>query len=317
MQLKHIGVPNSLLINMNTTRTARVLRLVMLLSGTRRYALEDLAEKFQTSERTIFRDLDTLREVGLLVECKDGRYRLESESVYQSRLHRLFHFTEEEAVILYHILESMKGTSAIKEKLVKKLHVFYDLNVLQQLSGSDDLKKIETLSTAIRQGKQVKLMSYRSSNSQTIADKIVEPFDFSPNYEHLWAYEPSSGICKQFRIQRIVRVTLLTTYIQYKGKHRKPFVDIFRMSAEEPVDTVRLRLSLKASNLLREEYPLSEEYITRLDDNSYILTVPVANYKGVGRFVVGLLDEVIIEASSAFRAHLHMWINKYRKKIES
>lgn len=57
-----------------------------------------------------------------------------------------------------------------------------------------------------------------------------------------------------------------------------------------------LRLGRLAYNLLVEEYPASIRYITQGDDentwifNSYVL----CNYAGIGRFAIGLSDDIDI-----------------------
>ena len=70
-------------------------------------------------------------------------------------------------------------------------------------------------------------------------------------------------------------------------------IDVFRISAETQID-VRIRLSLRAYNLLIEEYPLSEQYITEVDGFFWLFDAPVCGFEGIGRFCLGLCDEVEI-----------------------
>lgn len=67
-------------------------------------------------------------------------------------------------------------------------------------------------------------------------------------------------------------------------------VDIFRV-CDEPEVEVRVRLSLRARNLLVEEYPLSEKCIRKISDNEYILHTRVSGLAGTARFMMGLIDE--------------------------
>ena len=62
---------------------------------------------------------------------------------------------------------------------------------------------------------------------------------------------------------------------------------------------VTLELSLRAYLLLREEYPLSLPFLTKEEDH-YLFHGPVANFDGVGRFVLGLIDEVRIKSPEGF-----------------
>lgn len=86
---------------MDQPKIQRLLRLLMLLTGTRRYALAELQERFQMSERTIYRYLDTIEEAGFVVDRKDGTYRLSTETPPTKSLSNLLHFSEEEAYIFY------------------------------------------------------------------------------------------------------------------------------------------------------------------------------------------------------------------------
>ena len=62
---------------MNLSRIQRLLRLLALLQAGRGYNVESLAEACGVSRRTIFRDLDVLRESGLplIYDEPQQRYR--------------------------------------------------------------------------------------------------------------------------------------------------------------------------------------------------------------------------------------------------
>jgi hypothetical protein len=62
---------------------------------------------------------------------------------------------------------------------------------------------------------------------------------------------------------------------------------------------VTLELTLRAYLLLREEYPLALPYLEKEEDH-YVFHGPVANYEGVGRFTLGLIDEIRIRNPENF-----------------
>ena len=80
-------------------------------------------------------------------------------------------------------------------------------------------------------------------------------------------------------------------------------IDIFRMQSFEPIAIV-LELSLVAYNLVIEEYPLSEKYISKINDNQYRLECEVGNFLGVGRFILGLPGEIKIIESEALKIYV-------------
>ena len=63
---------------------------------------------------------------------------------------------------------------------------------------------------------------------------------------------------------------------------------------------VQLQLGVMAHNLLIEEYPLSERDLTQVDDTHWLLNTMVCNYAGIGRFVMGLIDDIEIIDSPEF-----------------
>jgi hypothetical protein len=62
-----------------------------------------------------------------------------------------------------------------------------------------------------------------------------------------------------------------------------------------------------------EEYPLSEKYISQTDDNHWLLDTKVANLQGIGRFTVGLLDDIEIIESTELKEYISNYINSYLK----
>ena len=57
---------------MDQPKIERVLRLMQLLSGSRRYTIEELAERLDMSARTIYRYIDTFKAVGYVVRKEGG-----------------------------------------------------------------------------------------------------------------------------------------------------------------------------------------------------------------------------------------------------
>lgn len=298
---------------MKSNKTSRILQLLTLLSGKRKYTVKELMDRFDQSERSVYRDLDELEYAGYVLDRQDGKYKLVLDNSTSSQFKNLFHFTEEEAALLFETLEQLEGNSNTKSRLLRKMDAFYDLKILESLKDKDDLIKIQTIKKSIQQKKQIKLLAYHSSNSSTIQDRTIEAFYFSPNYRFVWGYEPHSNMCKQFKISRIESIQITGFYWEQELKHQKPFVDIFRMSSKQPIDTVVLQISLRAYNSLKEEYTLPPEFVTKVEDNQYLLSIPIAHYKGISRFVMGLLDEITIIETPQFKNHIQNQLRKHLK----
>jgi hypothetical protein len=60
---------------------------------------------------------------------------------------------------------------------------------------------------------------------------------------------------------------------------------------------------MRAYLLLREEFPLSVPYIEK-QEKDYVFHAPVASFEGVGRFVLGLMDEIKVTGPENFKTFL-------------
>ena len=79
---------------------------------------------------------------------------------------------------------------------------------------------------------------------------------------------------------------------------------------------VRLKLGMLARNLLVEEYPLAERDIKPIDDTSWLLDTKVCNYLGIGRFVMGLMDDIEIVDSPEFEEYIRRHIDAIMLKLK-
>lgn len=292
-----------------------MLRLLMTLSGNRSLTIDELSQRFGMSERTLMRYIGTFRDAGFVVECKDGAYRIPKIEKPFKSLGDLLHFSEEEAYILTKAIHSIDDTNLLKSNLINKLYSIYNFDrVAETVVKPENINTVHNLIQAIRDKKQVLLRQYRSSHGNLVRDRLVEPFDFTINYQFVWAFEPESNTCKLFKASRIGAVELLDKGYQHESLHERMTIDVFRISSSEQV-TVTLHLSLRAYNLLIEEYPLAEKYVKPLTDNLWQFEAPVCGFEGVGRFVLGLGEEVEVVGPESFREYLIVQIKKISEKI--
>ena len=284
---------------MSQSKMLRLLRLLMLLNSSISYSMQELEKRTAMSCSTLYRYLDTFDAAGFSINRQDGRYKLQAENKNVRSLNNLFHFSEEEAYLLYQTLSLFEKSSVVREKLVLKLHSLYDFKTMAAAHQDRRAELISTITTAITEKRQLSLLGYRSSNSDRITDRVVEPFQFLDDYAAIWCFDTVDSQCKQFRLARMEAVQLTAMSWQQEDCHLTPFCDAFRLSAPRTIATVVATLSLKAYNLLVEEFPLSGSYI-KSGGRQYHLEIPVADYNGIGRFVLGLADEISVQGPVDF-----------------
>lgn len=290
---------------MDQPKLERMLRLMKLMTGNVNYTVNDLAERIGTTYRSIYRYIDTFKDAGFVVQnLGGGVYKLGKESRYFKDISQLVHFTDEEAHIVNQLIEALDDTNMLKQNLRRKLTTIYDCtSMAQSIVRGKNAANVNNLLEAINERRRVVLRDYASSNTGVVRDRVVEPFGFTTNYVQVWCYEVESGQNKIFKTSRIGSVEILSEEWQAEEKHTEGHIDIFRMTGFEQ-HRVRIRLGMLARNLLLEEYPLAERDIVKEESDGWVLDTLVSNYRGVGRFVLGLMDDVEVLESEEFKSYL-------------
>jgi predicted DNA-binding transcriptional regulator YafY len=279
---------------LNHTYLKRLLDIMLDLSGNHGYTVKQLQEKHDLTQRSVYRYFITFKECGFIIEKKSNRHRISKQSPYIKDFLDLVYFSAEEQQILGKAILSIHEGTLVRDNLLRKLHALYENKVLPSPFFNKQISNnLSLLFEAIRHKRQALLRSYRSANSQIIRDRMVEPFKLSPFYNSVWCFEPESGQNKLFIVKRIGTIELFDKTWQNEDKHQDGLTDIFRISGPEKI-AIELEISLRAYNLLLEEYPLSEPYLSKLTDQRYLFNGWVCGFEGVSRFIMGLAGEVKI-----------------------
>ena len=282
-----------------------------LLSSNVDYTIRELMDRLAISRRSIFRYLDTLRIAGFAVAKKGTNiHKLLSMPKEGINLSNLIHFSEEEAYLLHNLIGALTSDCQVAINLENKLAALFDATSVTEIIGNKITgENIMRLRQAIDEKKQVTLVRYESGNTMSISDRLVEPIKFSSNYRDVYAYEVSTGITKVFKISRISQVEVSLADWKNEDKHEKIETDCFRMAGKEDIP-VTLKMTLKAKNLLIEEYPLASKYVS-YDGQSWWFKGNVKALAGVGRFVIGLADQMDIIDSPALVNYLKIFTERY------
>lgn len=288
---------------MDQPKIERMLRMMQLLSSNTKYTLDELARKLDLSKRSLFRYIDTFKNAGFAVQRIDeGVYKMTTYNKEFSDLSQLVYFSEEEAIVISHLIENLDGTNALKAGLKQKLAAVYDAtSISDYIDNKGKSEVIETLANAVKGKKQVALTGYASSHSGKDKDYIVEPYKFTKDFVDIIAFDTATGVNKVFKISRVKDVRMLEGW-QFEDKHEEQPIDSFRMSGS-PVEHVRLKLTLRAKNLLTEEYPVTGVEVTQVK-RSWFWEGDVNSLEGIGRFVLGLPQDVSVEEGPRLKAWL-------------
>ncbi len=292
----------------------KLLKLMVLLTQNRLYSVSDISRMLQLNLRSVYRYIELLRESGFVVVKEGTKYRLDPSSPFFREITELIHFTEEEALTINSVLNSVIDNSPQVRRLREKLSSLYDFNVLAR-HGIDNqvARNLSALYRAVKEERVAILREYTSPSSQKTADRYVEPYLFLSGNTEVRCFEITTGMNKTFNIGRARGVEVVDLRWSNKEKHAPMYTDLFRFSGEER-KRVQMLLGPLATSLLLEEYPAAEDCLSLQSDGRQLLDTEVCSFKGVGRFYMGLNDDIELVDSPEFEAYLRERIKDLTKK---
>lgn len=299
---------------MNQPKVVLALRLMKMLQNNSTLTIDEIAARLEVVPRTIYRYIDTLKESGFtVINIKGDIYSLVEMPQPAPDFDKLVYFSDEESYLVNNLIDALSPTNALKAGLRKKLAVIYDNTGIEGfVDRKSNAAHVAKLRKAAQEKKMVILHNYESANSNVVRDRLVEPFGFTNDFIEVWAYDTESNSNKLFKVQRIGEVEITELAWEYEISHRKQGRDIFRMTGYAN-SRVRMQLSVRAKNLLIEEYPLAEKEITR-DGNFWILDTVVNDFAGICRYYVGLISEIKVLEGDDFLEYVRAYMKKYISK---
>lgn len=285
---------------MRMDKYGRELDLLLMLTDNGSHTAQQLADRLGITRRNLYYYFDYLRASGFQLIKTGTYYRLDRSSPFFRHLHENIALSEDEAAFICRMLSVNAPNDymaqAIRQKLSRSFHLPDAANPELQRRVSECLAKLRE---AMARQQMVVLHNYSSPHSRTVSDRIVEPFLLMNDGRDVRCYELRSHQNKTFKLSRIESVEIIDVPWTFQRRHKQIYTDMFMFSGEE-LFHVELRLGQLSHNLMLEEYPQSEQHITTDDEGHWIFSADVASFLGIGRFVIGLYDDIGVLGSDAF-----------------
>jgi len=295
---------------MRHDKLGRELDLLLLMVQNKSYTAVQLCEQLHISRRNFYYYLDFFKDSDFKVDKSGFIYSIDRHSPFFKRIKEVVDFNEEEVNYLFRLLRGARTNSPIRERVLEKLSNFYDFRILNDVKYQEQVaNNISKLYKAIKEKKVVKLKRYSSPHSHSNKDRLVEPYLFMNNEMDIRCYEIITGTNKTFKVMRMEDVEIEEVVWGNEDKHKEIFTDIFTFSGESKLH-VQLELGQLACNVFKEEYPQGCIYLHQTDAQHWLLELDVVSYIGIGRFVLGLFEDVKVLENEGFKAYL-------RDKIKS
>lgn len=276
----------------------RIFHLIRLLNSTPRRTAKQLQELLDVSSSQFYRDIDLLDRLGYPIETdSDNRHFLQFPFQKENRSalgpNDLFFLQDH----LQRFASQIPEARVILEKLNLNLSILPLADVLPQLHEARILHMVRS---GIDLGKRLLLHGYRSLSSINISDRVVEPLDLSMDHQYLVAWDVAKDRQGQFKLARIQDIDILEENVD-SSRLASP-IDLFNLTGKEWLP-VQLELSPLAHNLLLEEFPNAKPHIKR-QKGKVFFDGQVRDWKGIGRFVLGLPGEIKVLRPESFKTYL-------------
>lgn len=234
---------------------SRLFKIVYHLLDKGQATAPELAEKFEVSVRTIYRDIDALSEAGIPIYAEAGRnggIHLMSDFV----LNRAVLSEDEKQEILTALQSINTAKNSQNSQTLQKLSGMFQLNSENWLeidfsrwgNQSFDNEKFELLKSAIFQCKTVKIQ-YANSN-KILSERIIQPLKlvYKSMAWYLKAFCTEKQDWRVFKLNRIIDLTLLNEHFQ-----RREFPESTD-SPEEEYHQITLRFPKEMAYRVYDEF---------------------------------------------------------------
>ncbi len=271
----------------NQNRIYRIFRLINLLKSAPIKSIKRIANSLEISERSTYRYLELLSDAGFNIQ-KD------SSNKYWIDDNKIPSFTKEEIDLINQSISSNSNKNPLVKSIRLKLNNMGEVNQFSSLIVENHHAKIVSIiNESIDLKQQVILIKYQSASSETVSDRLIEPITFSDNYDSFSAFELESQTIKSFKVERIGNVELLNTKFECEQLHVVVDRDIFGFNGAGKSFDIKLELSMRAMLWLKDDYPISVDYISQISDDKWILMTKVYSMEPVHRLIRSMPEDII------------------------
>ncbi len=270
----------------------RLFEIVYILMQKKKVTAKELADRFEVSTRTIYRDIETLSRANIPIyssKGKDGGIGLLDEYVLNKTI-----LSEEEQNQILFALQGMRKVSGQDEKdVLEKLSILFNKQINDWIKidfsnwGKSRSKeeRFDMIKAAILNKNQIEFVYYNSNGETT--KRIVEPLQiwFKDKSWYLISYCKLKEDYRIFKIARIKEIKILEEHFerelpQEKKQEKYNFKNI----------SLELEISKEMAYRVYDEFDSSE--ITKKDDGNFIVKVVYPENEWVYGYILSFAEYV-------------------------
>lgn len=270
----------------------RLFEIVYILIQKKKVTAKELANRFEVSTRTIYRDIEILSRANIPVYAtkgKEGGIGILDEYVLNKTI-----LTEEEQNQILFALQGMKKVAGQDEKdTLRKLSRLFNKSVDDWIRidfsnwGKDNEKekRFNMIKTAILNKNQIEFVYYNSNGEKS--QRTVEPLQvwFKDKSWYLIAYCKMKQDYRIFKIARIKEIKILE-------EHFKRELQQENKKEEYKFKTVTLELEISKKMAYRVYDEFEDREINKKEDGSFIINVEYPENEWVYGYILSFGEYV-------------------------
>lgn len=267
----------------------RLFEILYILLQKKKVTAKELAEKFEVSTRTIYRDIEALSSANIPIymsKGKDGGIGILEEYV----LNKSILSEEEQNQILFALQSLEKMNDQTEKDILEKMSTIFNKKVTDWIKidfsnwSPSKENTFQIIKSAILNKQLVKFTYYNSAGEKNL--RVVEPLQiwFKDKSWYLISYCRLKKDYRFFKLTRMKEVKLLEEHFEREmpkqHEEKKNFKNIL----------LELEISKEMSYRVYDEFDSNE--ITRKDDGNFIIKVEFPENEWVYSFILSFGEYV-------------------------
>lgn len=291
----------------------RLFEIIYLLLNKKFTTASELAEYFEVSVRTIYRDIDTLSSAGIPIyalQGKGGGISLLDNYVLDKSV-----LSEREQNEILFALQSLSITQAPEaDKVLAKLSNLFNKNRTSWIEvdlspwGSDDkgISQFKLIKDAILSHRMIEFNYFGSSGEKTV--RRVEPMKliFKINAWYLQAFCLTRNAIRMFKIVRMSDVQMTQEVFIEKMPESLPSGS----QTQEDSKWIEICLKISADGAYRVYDEFEEKDITKNKDGSFTITTHLPENEWLIRYILSFGADAEVVSPQHIRDTIENELNK-------
>ena len=293
----------------------RLFEMLHMMLNRKNITAKELAEYFEVSVRTIYRDVETLASAGIPVYSlrgKNGGIRLlEGYTLNKSLISQ-----NEQNEIMY-ALQSLKSVNYPEsEETLRKLSLIFNkssdnwIEVDFSRYGSDDNVLFENIKQAILKKLIIRFTYFNSRGEKSY--RAADPLKilFKEKAWYLFAYCHNKKDIRQFKINRIKELILTEEHFD------KSMEDFEINDEKEAVKRVKVIVEIDKSQAYRVYDEFSEENINKMKDGNFEVIMENPESEWVYGYFLSFGEYLKVKEPERIKKNLFEKIEKMRENYK-